>query len=844
MNAHETVDPRECIVGISRTATPVERLAARELAGTIGAMTGLTPPVRRDAAEGDGYRLMVGENPLTPGLRRLAEDEVSTERLARRTLLLRGGGPRGALYAVYEWLDRIGCRWFHPEETRLPRLRALPLPGVARVRPGFEYREALWHDAVTHPDWACRNRFNGHLNGLDSAHGGGWGWNPFVHSFHLIAPPATYAVAHPEYYSLRRGQGRVTSGAQLCLSNPDVLRLTVDFALERMANPSTRIVDVSQNDCANPCQCPRCAARDRRAGGHAGSLIDFVDRVAEATVRHHPDKYIGTLAYTYTQTPPRGLQAHPNVIVRLCHMEPSCDVHPLDSCERNRHYVECLRSWTAVAPRVYVWHYVTNFLHYLAFHPNLDALAKDVRFYRDLGVKGVFFQAQRDRGLSFAELHAWCQGRLAWNPDRDYWSEAGEFVDAFYGPGAPSVRRLLDTLHENVRAGTHAHLYTHPSEGTFTSSQLAAADRLLRRAERATPPDSRFAPRVDRLRLWWNYSRLTSVKPIERLPSSFRVHPAPEAPRLFTSIRSRMRGLGPHPLHEFPAGHQDLREELGWSLASRDLPCIELRSPFLCAQVAPELAGMLCTLEDLRTGRDLLCKPAPWMLRYPYIGGYTEGISAGGFGTDFRRAYTVSSQTMNSVVLTAALGGGIRVERRIELDPRASRVHITSTYTHRGRAAVPVQPHGFLLLQLGRLEDIHFYCRRAGGRWEALDNTFPSDGTVSAAQWVSLNGSAVPDGLWAVFDSKLRLGLIQDFGRSRARHCGSNAYLRDQRVMMETLLQPRTVKPGGRCCFRHSLHVIHERPAGRHEMKRPGVERVDARTVRRIAATAQELTIL
>lgn len=808
MSAQETVDPRRCVVGISRTATPVERRAARELAGAIGAMTGVTPPVRREPPDGDGFRLMVGENLLTSDLRRLAEDEVRIERLARRTLLLRGGGPRGALYAVYEWLDRLGCRWFHPGETRFPKMRTLRVPSEVRTRPGFEYREALWRDAVTHPDWACRNRFNGHLNNLDAAHGGGWGWSPFVHSFHLIAPSGDYAAAHPEYYSFRRGQGRVTSGAQLCLSNPDVLRMAVDFALEKMADPSIRIVDISQNDCANPCQCPRCAARDRRAGGHAGSLIDFVNRVADATVGRHPDKYIGTLAYTYTQTPPRGLRAHPNVIVRLCHMEPSCDAHPLDACPHNRHYVECLRGWTAVAPRVYVWHYVTNFLHYLAFHPNLDALARDVRFYRDLGVKGIFFQAQSDSALSFAELHAYCQGRLAWDPDRDYWAEAGEFIHAFYGPAGEPVTKLLDVLHENVRAGAHAHLYTHPSEGTFTSAQLGEAERLIRRAERLTPPESRFAPRLERVRLWWSYTRLTSVRPIETRARSLRVHAAPGAGRLFDFCKARLRPLGKRPLHEFPANHQDIGEELGWSLRSRDIGLIDLRSPALHAQIAPELAGMLCTLENARTGRDVLCKPAPWMLRYPFIGGYTEGRTPGGFGTDFWRSYRVRSQSDAGATLLASLGEGIHVERRFELDPREPRISIASTYVNRGRCPTTVHAHGFLLLQLGRLEDIRLYRRDPSGRWEHLRNSFPSDGTVSSAQWVSLKGPTVPDGQWAAFNRKEAIGVVQDFGRHRAAHCGSNAYLRDQRVMMELLLRPRVLMPGASLRFRQSLRVI------------------------------------
>jgi len=815
MACFHDIPPGRCVIILPKTAPAPDKLAARELASALSAMTGSRPPMRHAPPTAGAFPILLGDAAIAAasraGLPPLAEDEVHLGRLAQPAAFLRGGGPRGLLYAVYEWLDQLGCRWFHPRETLLPSLSRLPLPRSARVLPGFEYREALWHDAVANPAWACRNRLNGHLNNLDAEHGGGWGWEPFVHSFYQIAPPDRFAETHPEYYSFRRGQGRITRGAQLCLSNPGVLKLAIEFALERMSHPGVRIVEIGINDCGNPCQCPRCASRDRLGGAHAASLIAFVNRVAEATARVHPGKFVSTSAYTYTQTPPRAMRAHPNVIVRLCHMEPSCDAHPLASCPRNRHYVDCLHGWAQIAPRVYVWHYVTNFLHYLAFHPNLDALSQDVRFYRDAGVKGVFFQAQSDRGLSFAEMHAFAQARVAWNPARDYWAEARAFLHAFYGPAGAPIAAMLDALHANARAGVHAHLYTHPAEGTFTPDQIQKASDLLRQAQDAAPAGSRFARRLDRVRLWWSYTALTSAPPIEKRPDALRVHAAPDARRLFAFCKVRLKALAPRPLHEFPASHQDIDEELGWALRSRDIPLVTLAKGAARVQIAPELAGMVCSLSDA-AGQDVIRAPAPWMLRYPYIGGYTEGCSPGGFGADFWRAYAVKSRSENSVTLTADLGGGIEAERRFDLRSPDEALRITTIYANRGSAPKPVTPHGFLVLSLGQTQDIRFFVGRAGDRCEPLPASFPADGTVSAAQWVSLSGASVPRGAWGLFNHKLRLGLLHDFGPHKAVHCGSNAYWRDQRVLLEVLLRPSVLKPGQRRAFRHSLRIIHSWP--------------------------------
>lgn len=816
---------KETSVVVGGMAGGVERLAARELADILSAIAGARIPVVEPPARARGkeLRLLVGQAALAAAGVAVAErgpaldeDEIEVRRLDANSVLLRGGGPRGALYAAYEWLDRLGCRWYHPEETFVPRRQALELPKDFRVRPGFEYREVHWFTAHSDPAWACRNRLNGHHHRIGEDRGGVWRWEPYVHSFHRMVPPDKYAVKHPEYFSFRRGQGCLPHGAQLCLSNPDVFGIVTDAVLGKMAEPGVRIVDVSQNDCANPCQCRACEAKDRKAGSHAGALLDFVNRVAEAICRHHPDKYVGTLAYTYTQSPPKAMAAHDNVIVRLCHMEPSCDVHPLASCEHNRWYVRCLEGWTRLAKRVYVWHYVTNFLHNLGFHPNLDALAEDVRYYRDAGVKGIFFQGNPPKGVSLEETHSYAQARLAWDPRRDYFAEAREFMGAFYGDAGPFVFDLVDALHGNAREGFHAHLYTHPAEGTFAPRQLEKARECLEKAWRAADGNAKVRKRLERVRLWLNYTRLTSIPPICPEDARPRVVGAPGAKELFAECRAGMKRLGISQIQEFPSDHQDLGEALSWSLVSRKIEHVALENEWLRVEMAPDLAGMAYSFRDKETGIDLFRKPEPWMLRYPYIGGYTEGPTRDGFGPGLMGAYRFAPRKGGGgkLVLEARLRGGIHVERAFRLDPDRPALLVESAYTNRGRKTAEIQPHRFVIVGLGKLDDIRFFRMDSKGKFARVDNSFPSDGTVSSAQWVSLRGENSPRGQWGCFDRRLRIGLLEDFGRDEAVACGSNAYLRDRRVLLETLLAPVRVAPGKSVSFRHCYEVIRKEPRG------------------------------
>lgn len=73
---------------------------------------------------------------------------------------------------------------------------------------------------------------------------GFWG----VHTFYGLVSPEKYFVSHPEYFSLIDGK-RTHDRSQLCLSNPDVLRIAIEnIKAQIRREPQYLIYDVSQND--------------------------------------------------------------------------------------------------------------------------------------------------------------------------------------------------------------------------------------------------------------------------------------------------------------------------------------------------------------------------------------------------------------------------------------------------------------------------------------------------------------------------------------------------------------------------------------------------------------------
>ena len=106
---------------------------------------------------------------------------------------------------------------------------------------------------------------------------------------------------------------------------------------------------MSQNDNRNYCTCDKCAASDVREGSPAGTLLRFVNAVADDIAKDYPDVVIDTLAYQYTRPVPKITRPRPNVCVRLCSIE-CCFSHPLDddTCAQNAAFHRDIVAWNEV----------------------------------------------------------------------------------------------------------------------------------------------------------------------------------------------------------------------------------------------------------------------------------------------------------------------------------------------------------------------------------------------------------------------------------------------------------------------------------------------------------------
>jgi len=470
-------------IAVSNSASESEQWAAKELQHWLREVSGAEFPIEPVEQAFAGPQIIVGYNSVVrdkTGRPAPADPDESFRYCSYGPdILIYGGRQRGTMYGVMSFLENeLGCRWYTRSVSVIPKREQQTFTSFEHAEaPGIRVRNNFYFEAFD-TIWAARNRMNGTMSVRNQPGGVEGYWS--VHTFYPLMPPAEFYGKHPEYYSLINNK-RIHEHAQLCLTNPNVLKIVTESIKKRMReSPEYLIYDVSQNDWDNPCQCDKCQDIVKREGSESGVIIWFVNQVAAAVEKEFPGKFIGTLAYKYTRKPCKTIKPRDNVVVRLCSIE-CCFSHGIKSCPRNKSFLEDLEGWSAIAKNLYIWDYVVYFQHYIMPYPNMLVLQSNIKTFQENNAIGIMEQAAYEsRGGEFAELRSYLISRLLWNPDCNVEDVIDDFMYGYYGRAGKYVRQYFDLLYGRITPETHMHIETNEYGRLTAEDPLFAGDFVER----------------------------------------------------------------------------------------------------------------------------------------------------------------------------------------------------------------------------------------------------------------------------------------------------------------------------------------------------------------------------
>lgn len=499
-----------------------ELFAASELQKYLYQSTDVLLPYFSDRCEKRSAEICVGLQARDIG-KTLSDSEIS--RLGEEgyliktigeNILIAGNTPRGTIYGVYGFLEKfLGFRCFTKDVEKIDKKREFSLCDTNIIEaPAFEYREAYFRFAFE-GDFAIKNKMNANLAPIPFEKGGHTKWYNCHHSFCDLIPPKYYGETHPEYYALMDGVRHING--QPCLSNPDVLAIVIDGVKKWIKeNPHCKVFSVAQNDTYEYCTCPKCREIDEREGSRSGSIITFVNKVAEEIEKEYPDVSIHTFAYMYSTTAPKYVKPRRNVIVRLCNLEcprgKAFEEYTGNENEQAKHavqFVKNIQDWSKICKRLYIWDYAVNFKNYLQPFMPFAQTAKNIRMYKKYGVQGVLEQGNFSYGGGGAldDLKSYVIAQLLWNPNQNEQTLIDEFLLGVYAEGAPFIREYIDII---TNAQTEFHIFDYPDKEYFTDELIDKCTQLFDLAKQAVKDDE-IRRRIDRESLSVEYVRACKI---------------------------------------------------------------------------------------------------------------------------------------------------------------------------------------------------------------------------------------------------------------------------------------------------------------------------------------------
>lgn len=395
---------------------------------------------------------------------------------------------RGAIYAVYDLLERLGCRWCYPtQDPKDPEV--VPKRDVFTIEPAtwsvaspFRFRicngDAWFFDmdldnARRQLDWAMKNRYNamgwqseskttlsaqyermrsaGLLDELKRRdmllHGP-------AHSFDHFLRDADYMKDHPEWFGMRDGKRVPQSfvGAQFCWSNAAARHQFVEnVAAFAKASPEINILGIVPFDGGRACACPDCAKSTA-----SDLLMLLMGQVIDRLQAVRPELLVETVGgYGPMSEPPKVAVIHPRQRVIWAHWGRYYGIGYDDPRYDRRDNLEAWRQASRGGITI-CQYYTDNFAEPWILPPFTHVIKHDRMYFIEKKIDSVYMLMWPPGYWWNHALNGYIAGRCFYDVSLDPFSQIRDYALHYFGERAgPLLASYEEEWARNVDLAYH-----------------------------------------------------------------------------------------------------------------------------------------------------------------------------------------------------------------------------------------------------------------------------------------------------------------------------------------------------------------------------------------------------
>ncbi|MFA6104671.1 MAG: DUF4838 domain-containing protein [Victivallaceae bacterium] len=538
------------VIIIPQSASPTVVFAAEELQEYLGRM-GYFVNIRKteniDTAQYPDYVFKLGTSQASG----LGADGFAVKG-SGKDILIGGNTDISVLYGTYALLERLGIRWFCPEEDGeyvpencscdlLRNINLVETPSFSSrgfVEPYFwDARKVIW--SVRHKvntlsqEGALAVYILSKNSGIDKIGGrdyyysnAGWAWPSATHSFGYFISTGKYFKDHPEYFPLINGRRVNGNSQQLCTSNPAVIEIFKKKTLDYLStNPPVKLVAICPNDGALKwCECDNCRKLDGpepKEIFHAGRMcrlvtdryLVFVKEIAEAVRQKYPEAKILAFGYSVFKAPPTYVKEMPdNVILQICQYGDPAQI--IGTVDDNKYTLDWMHGWAGIKGPVLRGY---DYLLLREGRPNLhtplfftEALFHKLKLYRsELNVRDYQTQfnwsVQDDNPMLF-----YAYVKALWNVETDGNEFYNDFFSKYYGNASVPMEKYFRMMMKRVKDKKIIYGNNYncpPPPNLFDAELIHVIDGLFAEADKLAGKEFIIKQRINRDREAYQYAK-------------------------------------------------------------------------------------------------------------------------------------------------------------------------------------------------------------------------------------------------------------------------------------------------------------------------------------------------
>jgi hypothetical protein len=481
-------------IAIPAKPSEAESLAASEIAKYVEAMSAAKLEIVDTDSPPDGAIV------LSARARGLAKEGYSISILEGRLYLV-GARGRSVLYATYDLLERLGCRWLAPKYAfydgkaevvpKKDRL-VIELDGPIVEQPKLKFRKLYVEEGHSQNainllqmiEWMSKSRENTLVVPTDYQGQGRVKWDNWRkeltpelrkrdiqievggHGYqNFINAEMPEVKAHQEWLGQEGGKRQTAHGTVFCTSNADAVTfLTGNVVAYLKGHPEIDIFDFWPPDGSKWCECEACT----KLGSPADRQSRLVAQVITEAKKQGIKARFECIAYAVYTQPPVDPPMDSSVLIDFCPIGQCFEVQINDpSSPKNAEYSSAIQAWKKsftgdLSIYSYYRKYAWNSLPIIIPH----YMQADLKWYASIGTVGISSYSEPGDWLTY-ELNHYTLARLAWNPDADVDATVSQFCDPRFGKLAGSVEKLYTALEDTARHGCSI-----PGTGAKTVAEL------------------------------------------------------------------------------------------------------------------------------------------------------------------------------------------------------------------------------------------------------------------------------------------------------------------------------------------------------------------------------------